>query len=433
MDVTADASQLNTYQQGLDLLREGRVEEGLALLETLVAAMPKALADIAYARYVRREIPQAEQYLVRYLEAFPDDSGAWALRSKIARERNDLPSAVRHARRAVELLPDSALRWFELGEILYHSRNWKEAARAYRRCLRLDPEFARARVRLDAVMQLGGINRIRAITWSRPVSAVLRRVLASDLFADLIELDMGITLDDVRWRLPLEGEAGAAAEIEPPAGREPERFPTHMQQCRCGFWHWFRAQPIEGRVESILEIGFGTGHVAHHFAAAGMRVISVTPHEWARRDRDRRGIEAFRADPHFIPERGNAFDLLVCPFAIERSRSPLFALNEWKRLLRPDGYLLLLAQLFCADPAHRLPSDVIWPPTYWQLRWLLRQTGFQLMGETLEDPQTGQLAGVERVDGRREPNPDRLWNVFFLLRKPGTLPYDGALEKPRVA
>ncbi len=95
--------------------------------------------------------------------------------------------------------------------------------------------------------------------------------------------------------------------------------------------------------------------------------------------------------------------------------------------------MFLLAQLFCADPAHSAPPDVIWPPTYWQLRWLLRQTGFQLIAETLEDPQSGLLAGVEWVDGRREPDPDRLWNVFFLLRKPGALPYDGALEKPRTA
>jgi SAM-dependent methyltransferase len=208
--------------------------------------------------------------------------------------------------------------------------------------------------------------------------------------------------------------------------------------------------PPNGEVRRALELGGGPGHVAHHFALAGFAIQSFTPDESARHDREQRRIATTVGDFHLVQARGGTFDLLVADHALQRCRAPLPALWEWKRLLRTDGYLIVMARLALNRPA---PHPALQEPaeadvvhlgylaygiaghvttlSYWQLRWLFRQVGFQLIVETLEDPMTGSLESVEHVDGRRSADPTRAWNAFFLLRRPGRLPYDGALEKPR--
>jgi SAM-dependent methyltransferase len=276
------------------------------------------------------------------------------------------------------------------------------------------------------------------------VRIVLRWFLSRSLVRALLKHEMPIDVDDWRWTTPLE-RAGAPSRWEAaPPDQSPERFAAHFQRCRCPFWQWFRSLQLIGSTKRVLEVGTGPGHIVHHFAAAGFDVLSVTPGELARRDRECRGIEAVRGDMHFIAERGASFDLIVAGYALERSRSPLFALWEWQRLLRPDGHLLVLAHLPVDQPPaddggepkpRAYPNSAVRPPlfllTYWQLRWLFRQAQFQLIAETLEDPERRALESTAHVDGRRPPGPARPWNAYFIVRKPGRLPYEVELEKPR--
>jgi SAM-dependent methyltransferase len=266
---------------------------------------------------------------------------------------------------------------------------------------------------------------------------------------DLIELEMGIPRNDPRWEMALEWGQAPERILSPPAGQEPDGFAEHFEQCRCPFWQWFRSLRLDGPMRRMLDVGVGPGHVAHHFALAEFEVVSVTTDEAARRDREQRGMTALHGDMHRLAHRGGLFDLIVAVHALQSSRSPLFALWEWKRLLRPDGYLLVMAHLPLNRPAPTSPSspagsgaDVsehfaygvagnIMTLTYWQLRWLFKQTDFQLIAETLEDPVRGCLESTEHVDGRRPADPTKPWDVLFLLRKPGRLPHDGALEKLR--
>ncbi|MBM3335223.1 tetratricopeptide repeat protein [Candidatus Sumerlaeota bacterium] len=449
-----DVSQ--TYQQGLGLLRAGKVAEGVETLRRVVPDMPKALGDIAWAYRARGDNDAAFAALKEYLEHFPRDANAWSLMACIERDRGEVAAAIRSARRATEVGPDNAESWFVLAELLFYSADWKGAVRAYSRGLKINPQKLHADTRCQHALRVQGLGRIRRLIYWRPVRSLIRRLLSSTLMAELIEADTGIARTGWQWRAPLDW-GDAAPFVEPiPAGQEADRFATHFEGCRCSFWQWFRslqdsgvtAAPPKKRVHRTLEIGGAPGHVAHHFALAGFDVLSLAANESARRDREKRGITAIDADFHFVGLRGGSFDLIVVNHALQLSRSPLLAAWEWKRLLRPDGYLLAMARLAVDRPASGGPTDSDVSPadlahltygvtghiltlSYWQLRWLFRRAGFLLIAEAIEDPMRGCLESVEHVDGRKSADPGKPRNAFFLLRKPGVLPFDPALEKPR--
>jgi SAM-dependent methyltransferase len=458
---TEKQSDTVAYDQAIALLGQGRVDEGIEILKRIYPRMPKALGDLLYAYRARGDNDSAFKYLQLYVERFPEDPGGWALMAQIARERNDLDEAENFARRAVAADLGNARLWFDFGEILLYARKWKAAARAYAKCLKLDPQFSKAHVRRQYALRLLGLGPLHWLVRLAPIRWVLRMFLSSGLVSELIERDMGIALDDPRWQMPLEWEGALKFVESAPADQAPDRFAAHFGQCRCPFWQWFRslgqsaagasAQPalLQGRMRKVLEVGGDPGHIAHHFALAGLEVLSLTGNEAARRDREQRGITTATGDFHLTDMRGNSFDLLVADYALQRSRAPLFALWEWRRLLRPDGCLLLMAHLPVDRPA---PGPGSQPPepdagciahftygvaghvmtlTYWQLRRLFKVAGLQLIAETLEDPARASLESVAHVDGRWPADRTKPWNAFFLLRKPGRLPYDGALEKPR--
>jgi tetratricopeptide (TPR) repeat protein len=436
------------YKQGLALLREGKTSEGIELLRGVSARMPRALGDIIWSYRTRGDNDSAFACLEQYVEKFPDDPGGWALRAKIAFERKDFEDAARYARRVVALHPTDERLWFELGDI-FSTCDWKSAARAYGECLKINPRNTKALVLRKHALYQRGLGRIRTLAKVAPVRAFLRWVLSSELMGDLIELDMGIAREDVRWEMPLECDRAAPFSEPVPGDQTPDRFAAHFQQCRCPFWQWFRALRFNGKVRKVLEMGGGAGHVAHHFASAGFDVLSLTRCEKARRDREQRGIAALSGDFHLLRARGGSFDLLVAAHALQQSRSPHFALWEWKRLLRPDGYLIVMAHLPLDRPAPPPPSAQegteaehlahfthgvaghVMTLSYWQLRSLIKRTGLQLVAETLEDPESRQLESVEHVDGRRPRDPSKAWNLLVLLRKPGRLPFDGEIERPR--
>jgi len=440
----ADAA---VYEQARALLRNGQVAEGIALLRSLSGRMPKVLGDIAWACRMRNDNDAAMAALREYVEKFPADPGAWALMARIERDRSDLGAAARYARRAVEINPDDAQLCFDLGEVLFLARDWKGASRAYAASLRINPDQSLAQVRQQHALRMRGFGRFRRLSHWRPARAVARRLLSSRVMRDLIEIDMGIASEDRRWQSPVEW-GGAPTFIESsPAGQEAEDFAAHFAQCRCAFWKWYRTLPLEGRLKEVLEIGAGSGHVAHHFALSGLNVLCVAADDAARRDLEQRNLPVIGQDVHLIPRPGGSFDLIVADYALPHSRAVFTAVSEWKRLLRPDGHLLVMAHLALDGPA---PGTVPEPEnrrefahfafgvpghvmtlTYWQLRWLFRQAGLFLIGETLLDPKCDCLESIEHVDGRRPPDPSRAWDALFLLRKPGRLPCNRDLEKPR--
>ena len=258
----------------------------------------------------------------------------------------------------------------------------------------------------------------------------------------------------MRWARMLEQGSTLWLFPETPAGLEPENFAEHWKVCCCDLWHWFLARGIESEIRTVLDVGCGTGSTTEHFVRHGFDVTGVTcnPHE--KRECLRRGIKVIEEDFHFLSADDGCYDLVFSSQSLEHSISPLFALWEWKRVVRPGGYLMIVLPMaidgdvraafsdhydpatdaldFAVTEAETLTSESIRTacytysaggghvivPTYWQLTWLFRVAGLELVADAAEDPVASELIGLEHVDGRQPRDLSRTLNGLFLLRKP---------------
>lgn len=235
---------------------------------------------------------------------------------------------------------------------------------------------------------------------------------------------------------------------------EPENFAKHLENCRCTFWEWYLSLGVDGEVRRVLDVGCGAGYTTEHFVRHGCAVTGVTVSSVEKAECERRGIEIVEADFHYLPLPDGKFDLVFSSHSLEHTSAPFFALWDWKRVLRPGGYVLIVVPLPIDQDARAVFPDnynpdadcMDFPPTEdkvlsheeictasstygaWlhvfvlscrQLRWLFHLTGFELVAEAVEDPVSGNVLGIEHVDGRLPRDPDRVLNGMFLLRKPG--------------
>jgi len=92
----------------------------------------------------------------------------------------------------------------------------------------------------------------------------------------------------------------------------------------------------------LLEVGAGEGSVAAEMAArTGRTVIALDLQEASVASAE---VRALRGDAVHLPFREGSFDALAFHFVLLWLRDPLRALKEARRILRPGGALLLLAE-----------------------------------------------------------------------------------------
>ena len=98
--------------------------------------------------------------------------------------------------------------------------------------------------------------------------------------------------------------------------------------------------PLDG-VRTVLDVGMGYGDHCAWFAERGLEVTGVSVHvpDDLRSHADRHGYAIAEMDMHFLDYKDGAFDLVWSHHSLEHSFSPLFALEEWKRVTRPGGIL----------------------------------------------------------------------------------------------
>jgi ubiquinone/menaquinone biosynthesis C-methylase UbiE len=115
----------------------------------------------------------------------------------------------------------------------------------------------------------------------------------------------------------------------------------------------------------VLEIGIGTGlNLAFYDPAKVSQLVGIDPaaqvHALARRRSQRLGlpVELLQLLAEQLPVESASFDCLVCTYTLCSIPSPLDALREMRRVLRPDGQLLFAE--------HGLAPDV--PVARWQAR-----------------------------------------------------------------
>ena len=112
------------------------------------------------------------------------------------------------------------------------------------------------------------------------------------------------------------------------------RYLTHLVSSVAG--------PVEGR--RLLDFGVGVGTHAEELRAIGYDVSCVETDDQLRADLESRGLRAVETVEELGDER---FDVVYSLNVLEHIADDVGALQEWKRVLRLDGRLLIFV------PAHR--------------------------------------------------------------------------------
>ena len=118
----------------------------------------------------------------------------------------------------------------------------------------------------------------------------------------------------------------------------------------------------------LIDVGCGTQPYRAYYAHA-TRIVSC--------DFDgARGHVDFACPAHAIPVEANSFDIIFCTEVLEHVPDPDAVWNEFYRVLRPGGKLLLTTPMYW--PSHEVPYDFYRYPEH-GLRRLACESGFQIL------------------------------------------------------
>jgi predicted SAM-dependent methyltransferase len=116
----------------------------------------------------------------------------------------------------------------------------------------------------------------------------------------------------------------------------------------------------------------------------------------------------YKAEMHDLPFQRSQFDILVARHVLEHDPDTLTVLNEWHRVLRPGGVLVVI----CPDQQDYAWNTIHLDPTHRacftrnQLAALARHAGFEGIGVGAALPQ---------------------WSFFLLARKPGPASWEDVM------
>ena len=115
---------------------------------------------------------------------------------------------------------------------------------------------------------------------------------------------------------------------------------------------WNSVLPILPEVKGrwVLDAGCGTGMITERLAddvgswgqIVGVDISPKMLEKATSRLADRRNITLLRAEMNKVPERDRSFDVVVCINVLRHVEDLDPALREWRRLLKPDGELLVV-------------------------------------------------------------------------------------------
>lgn len=151
--------------------------------------------------------------------------------------------------------------------------------------------------------------------------------------------------------------------------------------------------------QSILDVGCGAGFDCQWLAEQGKSVIGLTgnstpaQHEFAEAN----GFEIRDMDMHALDFDDESFDAILCKHTLEHSISPLGALWEMRRVLRPGGYMFLVV-----PPHHRRYVESGHFTQGWsigQLIYCLAVTSYDVAGGAFRE-RKGHVEAVVRRDER---------------------------------
>src|SRR5215472_3859244 len=106
---------------------------------------------------------------------------------------------------------------------------------------------------------------------------------------------------------------------------------------------------------SVCDIGCGGGELLGELKRHGHHVAGVEPDEMARKQASTQGVTVYPGSAESLPaELGSeSFDVVVMKQSLEHSVDPLVALSEARRILKPEGRLLVDVPNNAASMARR--------------------------------------------------------------------------------
>lgn len=117
-----------------------------------------------------------------------------------------------------------------------------------------------------------------------------------------------------------------------------------------------RAQLLAGARGETLEIGAGTGHNLEHYPDSVTRLVLAEPDpHMAKRLRShvlesgRESVKVMEAPAESMPFEDASFDTVVSTLVLCTVPDPAASVAELKRVLRDDGWLLLIEHVHSTD------------------------------------------------------------------------------------
>lgn len=131
-------------------------------------------------------------------------------------------------------------------------------------------------------------------------------------------------------------------------------------------------QPIR-----LLEIGCGSGGIAHYFASHKILSCNVTAVDVTDNRQVREGYDYHQVQGVELPFNSESFDVIISNHVIEHvgdSHAQLKHLKEIRRVMQPEaiGYLAVPNRWMLTEPHYRV-KFLSWLPPSWRspyLRWL---------------------------------------------------------------
>ncbi|WP_432564158.1 class I SAM-dependent methyltransferase [Kineococcus sp. SYSU DK003] len=104
----------------------------------------------------------------------------------------------------------------------------------------------------------------------------------------------------------------------------------------------------------VLDVGTGSGYVAHLLAGLGHRVTGIDlAGGMLERAREHGGTAVFRAgDAVDPPFPAASFDAVVNRYVVWTLRDPVAAVRNWRKVLRPGGILAVVDGAWFPDGLH---------------------------------------------------------------------------------
>lgn len=128
--------------------------------------------------------------------------------------------------------------------------------------------------------------------------------------------------------------------------------------------------------KKVLVIGCGEGYEVKWLKDQGFKPIGITKEKKEVQNGKKKYLVDLRlAEMHNLPFNKNCFDCLFAANVLEHSVAPYVALREWRRVLKPNGWLIIVlpSKEWLAEYYH---YSVL---THSQTKDLMYKAGFKLL------------------------------------------------------